>query len=91
MGARRSSNAWRTTCCRPQRNLQYMRAVAAASPDPAFVHQLAAQLPKRHVTVLLDRLDEPSRPDWYAAQAVEHGWSRNVLSRDRTAASRRQR
>jgi len=66
-----------------RRNLQYMRAFAAAWPEPAFqeafVHQAGAQLPWRHVTVLLDRLDEPGLRSWYAAAAVEHGWSRNVL------------
>jgi predicted nuclease of restriction endonuclease-like (RecB) superfamily len=31
------------------------------------------------VTVLLDKLDDHGDRDWYAAQAVEHGWSRNVL------------
>jgi predicted nuclease of restriction endonuclease-like (RecB) superfamily len=31
------------------------------------------------VTVLLDKLDDRATRDWYAAQAAEHGWSRNVL------------
>lgn len=66
-----------------RRNLQYMRAFAAAWPEPAFqhhfVHQPGAQLPWRHVTVLLDRLDSPELRAWYAAAAAEHGWSRNVL------------
>lgn len=32
-----------------------------------------------HVTVLRTRLDKPAHRDWYAAQSVEHGWSRAVL------------
>ena len=66
-----------------RRNLQYMRAFAAAWPEPAFqrdfVHQPGAQLPWRHITVLLDRLDEPGLRAWYAAAAARYGWSRNVL------------
>ncbi|MFC3690490.1 PDDEXK nuclease domain-containing protein [Aquipuribacter hungaricus] len=68
-----------------RRNLQYMRALAAAWPDGDFVHQAGAQLPWRHVTVLLDRLDDPALRDWYAGQAVEHGWSRNVLEHQITS------
>jgi predicted nuclease of restriction endonuclease-like (RecB) superfamily len=29
--------------------------------------------------VLLDKLDDQEDRDWYAEQAAEHGWSRNVL------------
>ncbi|MFZ2503001.1 MAG: PDDEXK nuclease domain-containing protein [Nocardioides sp.] len=29
--------------------------------------------------MLLDKLDDQDERDWYAAQAAEHGWSRNVL------------
>jgi predicted nuclease of restriction endonuclease-like (RecB) superfamily len=29
--------------------------------------------------LLLDKLDEPSQRLWYAAKAVENGWSRKVL------------
>ena len=49
------------------------------------MHQAGAQLPWRHVTVLLDRLDDPAIREWYADAAVEHGWSRNVLEHQITS------
>ncbi|HEY6423023.1 MAG TPA: DUF1016 N-terminal domain-containing protein, partial [Pseudonocardiaceae bacterium] len=55
-----------------------MRQAAATWPDP-IGQQAVGQLPWGHVTVLLDRLDKQAERDWYAAAAVEHGWSRNVL------------
>jgi predicted nuclease of restriction endonuclease-like (RecB) superfamily len=61
------------------RNLKYMRAFAEAWPDPEFVQQVAAQLPWFHNAVLLDKLPGPETRRWYAAKAIEHGWSRNVL------------
>lgn len=59
-------------------NLFYMRAFAAAWPEP-IVQQPVGQLPWGHITVLLDKLDTTSERDRYADAAVEHGWSRNVL------------
>jgi predicted nuclease of restriction endonuclease-like (RecB) superfamily len=61
------------------RNLKYMRAFAEAWPDGEFVQQAAAQLPWGHNLVLLDRLNSPEEWRWYAAKAIEHNWSRNVL------------
>lgn len=61
------------------RNLKYMRAFAEAWPDAEFVQQVAAQLPWFHNVVLLDKLPDPEARRWYAAQAIEHNWSRNVL------------
>jgi predicted nuclease of restriction endonuclease-like (RecB) superfamily len=61
------------------RNLKYMRAFAEAWPDGEFVQQAAAQLPWFHLCVLLDKLKTPQERDWYMAQAIENGWSRNVL------------
>lgn len=61
------------------RNLKYMRAFAEAWPDAEFVQQLAAQLPWGHHMVLLDKLPGPETRRWYAAKAIEHNWSRNVL------------
>ena len=61
------------------RNLKYMRALAEAWPEAAIVQAPLAQLPWYHHIALLTRLSEPDARLWYAAQAVENGWSRNVL------------
>jgi predicted nuclease of restriction endonuclease-like (RecB) superfamily len=61
-----------------QRNLIYMRTFAAAFPGE-ITQQPVARLPWGHVTVLLDKLDDQIQREWYAAAAVEHGWSRNAL------------
>ncbi len=36
-------------------------------------------MPWGHIETLLDKLDDPAERDWYAAQAVRHGWTRNLL------------
>ena len=61
------------------RNLKYMRAFAQAWPDAEFVQAVLAQLPWYHQLALLDKLDSPESRGWYAATAIEHNWSRNVL------------
>lgn len=61
-------------------NLHYMRRFAAEYPEPEVVPQAAGQLPWGHIRVLLDKLDDASDRDWYAEQAVSHGWSRAVLT-----------
>ena len=62
------------------RNLKYMRAFAQAWPEAEFVQQAAAQMPWGHNLVLLGRLNTPAERRWYAAKAIEHNWSRNVLN-----------
>jgi len=62
-----------------RRNLMYMRSFARAWADSSIVQQAVAQLPWGHITVLLDKLDDRPRRDWYAASAVEFGWSRDLL------------
>jgi predicted nuclease of restriction endonuclease-like (RecB) superfamily len=61
------------------RNLKYMRAFAEAWPDVEFVQGVLAQLPWYHHLALLDKLPDPETRRWYAAKAIEHNWSRNVL------------
>jgi len=61
------------------RNLKYMRAFAEAWPDESFVQEVLAQLPWYHQLALLDKLPDPKTRRWYAAKAIEHNWSRNVL------------
>lgn len=61
------------------RNLKYMRAFAEAWPDSEFVQGVLAQLPWYHQLALLDKLPDGESRRWYAAKAIEHNWSRNVL------------
>ncbi len=56
-----------------------MRAFAQAWPQSEFVQEVIAQLPWYHQLALLDKLEDPEARRWYAAQAIEHNWSRNVL------------
>lgn len=60
------------------RNLKYMRALAEAWPDTAIVQGIAL-LPWTHQIALLEKLSDAETRLWYAAAAVENGWSRNVL------------
>ena len=61
------------------RNLKYIRAFAEAWPDQSFVQGVLAQLPWYHHLALLDKLKTADERCWYAAKAIEHNWSRNVL------------
>ena len=58
------------------RNLKYMRAFAEAWP---IVQQPVAQLPWGHNVRLLDYVKNREERLWYAEQAIQNGWSRNVL------------
>lgn len=62
------------------RNLRYMRAFAVAWPDWAIVQGRLAQLPWYHQIALVEKINAPDLRLWYAATAVEHGWSRDVLA-----------
>jgi len=61
------------------RNLKYMRSFAAAWTDEAIVQAPLAQLTWYHHLALLEKVDGPEHRLWYARQALEHGWSRNIL------------
>ncbi|MHB8370077.1 MAG: DUF1016 N-terminal domain-containing protein [Leptospirales bacterium] len=48
--------------------------------DPFFVmSQTVAQLPWGQNLLLLTKLKTRKERKWYAAKAIEHGWSRNVM------------
>ena len=61
-------------------NLLYMRAFAEAWPNESIVQQAVGHLPWGHNLVLLSKLKDPVSRLTYAARAIEHGWSRNVLT-----------
>jgi predicted nuclease of restriction endonuclease-like (RecB) superfamily len=56
-----------------------MRALAEAYPDAEFVQQVVAQLPWGHQVRILDTIKSAAEREWYIRQAVQSGWSRNVL------------
>ena len=60
-------------------NLMYMRAFHEAWPDEAIVQQLVGLLPWGQNLLLLTKLKTRAEREWYAAKAIEHGWSRNVM------------
>lgn len=61
------------------RNLKYMRSFAETYPKQQFVQEVLAQITwYQHITLLEKVKDEQERL-WYIQQAIEHGWSRNVL------------
>jgi predicted nuclease of restriction endonuclease-like (RecB) superfamily len=62
-------------------NLMYMRAFAEAWPDfDQIVQQAVGQLPWSTNLVLLTKLKTRATRLAYAASALEHGWSRAVLT-----------
>lgn len=62
------------------RNLRYMKSFAQAWPEFPMLQAPLATLPWYHQIALLEKLDDAATRLWYAAAAVEHGWSRNVLA-----------
>ena len=61
------------------RNLGYMKAFAEAWPEEPILQQAAAKLPWFHNCILLDKVKDHQERLWYINQAIENGWSRNVL------------
>ncbi len=61
------------------RNLQYMTTFARHWNVDEIAPQPVAQLPWGHIRTLLDKPLTQEARQWYAAAAVEFGWSRNVL------------
>ena len=60
-------------------NLMYMRAFYEAWAEETIVQQLVGQLPWGQNLLLLTKLKTREEREWYAARAIENGWSRNVM------------
>lgn len=61
------------------RNLKYMAKFAAMFPDEKFVQEVLAQITWYHNIALMDKVKDANKYIWYAKEAIENGWSRNVL------------
>jgi len=61
------------------RNLVYMQTLAGAYSEE-FTQQAVARIPWGHNCIILDKIREPTKREWYVRAVMEHGWSRNVLA-----------
>jgi predicted nuclease of restriction endonuclease-like (RecB) superfamily len=62
------------------RNLYRMRSFHESYPEESvFVTQAVSQIPWGHNIVLFQKLKDADQRLWYAAQTLEHGWSRTIL------------
>ena len=61
------------------RNMRYMKSFAETYPDEAMLQRSVATLPWRHNIALLEKLKSREEREWYAQQAIENGWSRDML------------
>jgi predicted nuclease of restriction endonuclease-like (RecB) superfamily len=62
------------------RNLKYMRSFAETYSKQQFVQEVLAQITWYHHITLLEKVKDEQERLWYIQQAIEHGWSRNVLA-----------
>ena len=60
-------------------NLRHMRKLAEICAGDEYLSQLVRDLPWGHNLVLLYQLKTPEARQWYAREAIVHGWSRNIL------------
>lgn len=61
------------------RNLKYMAKFAAEYPDEQFVQTVSAQIPWSHNCVILDKVKEFHKREWYIRKTCKNGWSHSVL------------
>ena len=61
------------------RNLKYMAKFSATYPDAEIVQRTLHNLPWRHNIVIMDKIKESALREWYIAQTIENGWSRDTL------------
>ncbi|MES2252697.1 MAG: PDDEXK nuclease domain-containing protein [Pseudomonadota bacterium] len=61
------------------RNLKYMRKFASEYPEVEFVQQVVAQLPWGHNIFLMDLVSNKQDRLFYVRNAIEYGWSRNIM------------
>ena len=62
-----------------KRNLLYMRQFANAYPEFPIVQAPLAQISWYHNITLLQKCPDEQKRFWYAAAALEHGWSRDIM------------
>lgn len=61
-------------------NLTYVRHFAEHCKDALIGQQRADQLPWFHIVMLIAKVNDPERREWYARHTIQQGWSRTTLT-----------
>ncbi|MBA3016571.1 MAG: DUF1016 domain-containing protein, partial [Desulfobacteraceae bacterium] len=62
-----------------ERNIGYMMRFAREYSMPLILHQPVAKIPWGHNLLLMQKIKDLPTRLWYIRQAIENGWSRDVL------------
>jgi predicted nuclease of restriction endonuclease-like (RecB) superfamily len=62
------------------RNLKYMRKFSAEYSESSIVQQPVAQLSWSHHIILMDKVKDTDKRNFYIQMTIDNGWSRNVLA-----------
>lgn len=57
-----------------------MKIIHGAKASEPIMQRVVAQLPWAHNVLLIQKIKDIPTRLWYAGQAIEHGWSRDVLN-----------
>jgi predicted nuclease of restriction endonuclease-like (RecB) superfamily len=60
-------------------NLKYMRSFAEQCPEIKFGQQAADQLAWFHIVLLLTKVKDSERREWYASRSISQSWNRSTL------------
>jgi len=61
-------------------NLKYIKRFTEEYPDLKIGQQPADQLPWWHNVILMTKIEDRKKREWYAKKTIEYGWSRNILT-----------
>ena len=61
------------------RNLARMRKFYETYGDISNLPPAAAKLPWTHNSILVERISEPAKREWYANECLKNGWNKIVL------------
>jgi len=62
-----------------KRNMQYMAKFNVIYPDFEFVQRALHKLPWRTNVAIMEKIKDPAEREWYIAQVIKNGWSRDLL------------
>ena len=62
------------------RNMKYMAKFASIYGDTGFMQRALHKLPWRHNILIMEKVKDAEQREWYIAQTIENGWTRDTLA-----------